>query len=83
MGMSQAADGRGFDAGAMADGYAPMGDPAAAYAAMVHAQTAQQAQFPPMQMPFGAPAAGAGWHRERWWTWWTREMVHEPRDSAE
>ena len=65
MGMSQAADGRGFDAGAggaMADGYAPRGDPAAAYAyaAMMHAQTAQ-AQFPPMQMPFGAPAAGAGW----------------------
>ena len=60
MGMSQAVDGRGFDAGAMANGHAPRGDPAAAYAAMIHAQTAQ-AQFPPMQMPFSAPAAGAGW----------------------
>ena len=53
-------DGRGFDAGTMANGHAPRGDPAAAYAAMMQAQTAQ-AQFPPMQMPFGAPAAGAGW----------------------
>jgi hypothetical protein len=29
---------------------------------MMQAQTAP-AQFPAMQMPFGAPAAGAGWHR--------------------
>ena len=61
MGMNQAMDGRGFDAGTMANGHAPRGDPAAAYAAMMQAQTAP-AQFPPMQMPFGAPAAGAGWH---------------------
>ena len=60
MGMNnQAVDGRGFDAGAMADGYAPRGDPAAADAAMMQAQTAP-AQFPMTQMPFGAPAAGAG-----------------------
>ena len=45
----------------MAIGYAPRGDPAAAYAAMMQAQTAP-AQFPPMHMPFGAPAAGARWH---------------------
>ena len=60
MGMNQAVDGRGFDAGTMANGYAPRGDPAAAYAAMMQAQTAP-AQFPAMQMPFGAPAASVGW----------------------
>ena len=59
-GMSQAVDGRGFGAGMMDSGYAPRGDPAAAYAAMMQAQTAP-AQLPPTQMQFGAPAAGAGW----------------------
>ena len=53
MGMKtkRSVDGRGFDAGAMAHGYAPRGDPAAAYADMMQAQTAPAlpAQSPMMQ----------------------------------
>ena len=41
MGMNQAMDGRGFGVGMMDSGYAPRGDPAAAYAAMMQAQAAQ------------------------------------------
>ena len=44
----------------MDSGYAPRGDPAAAYAAMMQAQTVP-AQFPPTQVQFGAPTAGTGW----------------------
>ena len=60
MGMNQAMGEQGFGAGMMHGGYAPRGDPAAAYAAMMQAQTAP-AQLPTTQMQFGAPAAGTGW----------------------
>ena len=59
MGINQAMDGRGFEPVAMATGYAPRGDPAAAYAAMLQAQTAP-AQFPMTQMPLNVPAIGSG-----------------------
>ena len=59
MGINQAVDGRGFDPGAMVNGYATRGDPAAAYASMMQAQTAPP-QFPMTQMPLGVPAIGAG-----------------------
>ena len=58
--MGQAMDARGPGAGVMGSGYAPMGDPAVAYAAMMQAQTAP-GQPPPAQMQLGAPALGAGW----------------------
>ena len=60
MGMNQAMGEQGFGGGMMHGGCAPRGDPAAAYAAMMQAQTAP-AQPPAMQPQFGAPAAGAGW----------------------
>ena len=60
MGMSQAIGEQGFGAGGMQGGYAPRGDPAAAYAAMMQAQTAPT-QLPATQMQLGAPAAGIGW----------------------
>ena len=44
----------------MGGGYAPRGDPAAAYASMMQAQTAP-AQLPTTQMQLGAPAAGTRW----------------------
>ena len=59
MGINQAMDGRGFEPVAMATGYAPRGDPAAACAAMLQAQTAP-AQFPMTQMPLNVPAIGSG-----------------------
>ena len=59
MGMNQAMVEQGFGAGGMQGGYAPRGDPAAAYAAMMQAQTAP-AQPPTTQMQLGAPAAGSG-----------------------
>ena len=60
VGMNQAMGERGFGAGMMDGGYAPRGDPAAACAAMMQAQTAP-AQIPTTQMQLGAPAAGTGW----------------------
>ena len=61
MGTSQTVDERGFGAGMMEGGYAPRGDPAAAYAAMMRAQMAP-AQLPTTQMQPGAPTAVTGWH---------------------
>ena len=58
-GIKQAMDGRGFEPVAMATGYVPRGDSAAANAAMLQAQTAP-AQFSMTQMPPNVPTIGAG-----------------------
>ena len=80
MGMNQATDGRGFGfgVGMMDSGYAPRGDPAAAYAAMMQAQAAP-AQFPPTQMQL-VQRANRRYRVERSYD---GSNVHEPWDVAE
>ena len=57
--VNQEMSGRGYEMGTMATGYAPRGDLAEAYAAMLQAQTAP-AQFSMAHMPLNVPAIGAG-----------------------
>ena len=78
IGMSQAMDGRGFGAGMMDSGYAPRGDPAAAYTAMMQAQTAP-AQFPPTHAD-AVRRAGRRWYRVA--RSYDGSNEHEPWDVA-